>query len=337
MELPIKTDKKRKPVKLRIKILLTIFIVLLLGIAYEQIGEYVDNKEYQPVGKLINVDGHNMHIWADGTGDATVVFGVGFQMPSGYVDFYPLYSEIEKQARVAVYDKPGYGWSDVTNAPRDIDTITKEIHGALVLSGEKPPYILVAHSIASLEAIRFAQLYKDEVKGVVLIDGSNPDMYVDMPRAFDFAFARTAIFKGTISLANKTGIIRTLFHTVYPYSATPMSTGRSGFELAPEQLKKLDRALFLRTFNNRNQVDEGNRKEENAFTVLSNGYLGDIPLRIITSEYLNSYPESAGEQLRLLEWSTDSKQIIVDGANHAVHWSNPGVINKEIVDLLNTK
>lgn len=337
MELPIITDRKRKPVILRTKILLTIFIVLLLGIAYEQIGEYVDKNEYQPVGKLINVDGHNMHIWAEGTGDGTVVFGVGYQMPSGYVDFYPLYSEISKHSGVAVYDRPGYGWSDVADTPRDIDTITKEIHELLVQAGEKPPYIFVAHSIAGLEALRFAQLYQDEVQGVVLIDGSNPNMYTNMQKPSSFAYARTSIFKNSIRFFNKTGITRLLFSTVYPYSSTPMSTARNSMALATEPLKKLDAALFLRTFNNRNQIDEGKNKEQNAFEVLSHGYIGDIPLRIITSEELNNYPESKENQLNLLKWSTDSKQIIVDGSGHAIHWSNPGVINNEIIDLLNTK
>lgn len=337
MELPTKTDKKRKTIKLGIKILLTIFIILIVGIAYEQIGEYIDNKEYKPVGKLINVDGHNMHIWSEGTGDETVVFGVGYQMPSGNVDFYPLYSEISKHTRVAVYDRPGYGWSDVADTPRDIDTITKEIHDLLVKAGEKPPYIFVAHSIASLEAIRFTQLYKDEVKGIVLIDGSNPDMYTNMKKQSSFAYARTSIFKKAIRFVNKIGITRLLFSTVYPYSSTPMSTGRNGMALATEHLKKLDAAMFLRTFNNRNQVDEGKNKEKNAFDVLSHGYIGDIPLRIITSEELNNYPESKENQLNLLKWSTNSKQIVVDGSGHAIHWTNPSVINTEILDLLNMK
>lgn len=337
MVLPTKPHKKKKIIKLGMKILLTVFIILIVGIAYEQIGEYVDNKEYSPVGKLINVDGHNMHIWAEGTGDETVVFGVGYQMPSGYIDFYPLYSEISKHSRVAVYDRPGYGWSDVADTPRDIDTITKEIHEMLVQAGEKPPYIFVAHSIAGLEALRFAQLYKDEVKGVVLIDGSNPDMYTNMQKQSSFAYARTSIFKNAIYFINKTGITRLLFSTVYPYSSTPMSTARKGMALATEPLKKLDAALFLRTFNNRNQVDEGKNKKKNAFEVLSHGYIGDIPLRIITSEELNNYPESKENQLNLLKWSTNSKQIVVDDSGHAIHWSNPGVINNEIFDLLNIK
>ena len=337
MNLSIKSNKTNKPVKLKFKILFSILILLLAGIIYEQISEYADSKEYQPVGKLIQIDGHKMHIWTEGNGDKTVIFGVGYQMPTGYVDFYPLYSEIARHARVAVYDRPGYGWSDTAGTPRDIDTIAEEIHTLLVQAGEKPPYIYVAHSIAGLEAIRFAQLYKEEVEGVVLIDGSNPDMYTYMQKPSAFAYARTRIFKKTISLFNKTGITRLLFNTVYPYSSTPMSKGRYGMTQVSRQLKELDAAMFLKTFNNRNQVDEGINKEKNAYTVLSHGDIGDIPLRIITSEELNNYPESKKNQLNLLKWSTDSKQIVVEGSGHAVHWFNPEVINREILALIDNR
>lgn len=337
MNLSIKSDKKKKQIKLSFKILFSILILLLAGIIYEQISEHIDSEKYQPVGKLIQINGHKMHIWSEGNGDKTVIFGVGYQMPTGYVDFYPLYSEIAKQTRVAVYDRPGYGWSDTAGTPRDIDTITEEIHALLVQAGEKPPYIYVAHSIAGLEALRFAQLYKEEVEAVVLIDGSNPDMYTNMPKPSAFAYARTRMFKKSISLLNKTGITRLLFHTAYPYSSTPMSKGRNGMAQASRQLKELDAAMFLRTFNNRNQVDEGINKEKNAYTVLSHGDIGDIPLRIITSEELNNYPESKENQLNLLKWSTDSKQIVVEGSGHAVHWFNPEVINKEIEALLDRR
>lgn len=338
MDVSVKANvKKKRKIKIRIKILLILTVLLITGITYEQISRYSDSKNYPPVGSLIDINKHAMHIWAEGSGDATVVFGAGYQIPGGYVDFYPLYKEISKHARVAVYDKPGYGWSDITDASRDIDTMTKEIHEVLSKSGEKPPYIYVAHSIASLEAIRFAQLYPDEVRGVVLIDGSNPAMYTNMKKQSSFAFLRTSIFKGTISLANNIGIGRLVLHTIYPYDSTPLSTGRNGMPGAPEQLKKLDESLFLRTFNNRNQRDEGKNKEKNAAAVLAHGYLGDIPLRIITSEELTNYQESKENQTNLLKWSTNSKQEVVEGAGHAVHWNNPEVINKEILELLNNK
>lgn len=317
------------------KILLGILIIFMVGIVYEQAEEYFYNIKFKPVGRLINVNGHNMHIFAEGKGPATVVFASGWKVPSPYVDFYPLYSEISKHTKIAVYDRPGYGWSDVADTPRDIDTITTEIHELLEKSGEKPPYILVGHSIGSFEVLRFAQIYKDEVKGVVLLDGSNPDMYSNMVRPSAFAFMRASIFNNSIYLLNKIGISRLLFNTVYNYSSTTLSTARNNLSLAPGNFKKLDEEMFLRTFNNSNQVDEGNNKENNAFKVLSNGNINDIPLKIITSEELNSYKESKENQLNLKKWSIDSKQIVVKGAGHAIHWSHPEMISAEILDILN--
>ncbi|MDF2674057.1 MAG: putative hydrolase or acyltransferase of alpha/beta superfamily [Clostridiales bacterium] len=326
---------KRKILKRKSKILIGILVILILGIVYEQIGEHLDNNRFQPPGKIINVDGHNMHIFAEGKGNATVVFAAGWKTPSPYVDFYPLYSEISKHTRIAVYDRPGYGWSEEANTPRDIDVIAKEMHELLKESGEKSPYILVGHSIGSLEMIRFAQLYKDEVKGVVLIDGSNPDMYSNVEKASVLVKLRTSVFNNLIYLFNKSGIARLLINVIPSfYSSTVLVTARNNFQFAPENFKKLDAAMFLKTFNNKNQVDEGKNKEINANKVASNGHIEDIPLRIITSEEINSYKEARTNQLNLKQWAADSKQIIVKGAGHAIHWAHPEMINKEILDLL---
>ena len=97
---------------------------------------------------------------------------------------------------------------------------------------------------------------------------------------------------------------------------------------------EINAAMFLKNFNNGNQVDEGRNKEINANKVASKGFLNDIPLRIITSEEINSYKEARANQLNLKQWSTDSKQIIVKESGHAIHWVHPEVINKEILELL---
>lgn len=318
------------------KILLTIFVVFVLGIVYEQLGEYYDSIKYKPVGEIVNVNGHKMHIYSKGSGSPTVVFAAGWRTSSPYVDFYPLYNEISKHTRIAVYDRPGYGWSEVSNKPRNIDTIAEEIHEVLEKSGEKPPYILVGHSIGSLEILRFTQLYKNEVKGVVLIDGSNPEMYKNMKKTSLLATMRFSLFNNSITLINRIGITRLLFNIPNFYSSTIPSAARNKLSLAPEAFKELDEAMFLKTLNNKNHIDEGKNKEANASKVAANGNIGSIPLRIITSEVLNSYKESAENQINLKEWSTDSKQIVVDGSLHHVHWFHPEIINKEILELLDS-
>ena len=318
------------------KVFLGILVILMIGIVYEQIAEYFDNAEYKPIGRIINVKGHNMHIFGKGNGSATVVFTSGWRTPSPYVDLYPLYNEISKYTRIVVYDRPGYGWSDVSNSPRDIDTITKEIHELLEKSGEKPPYILVGHSIGSFEVLRFTQLHKNEVKGVILIDGLDPNMYptAEKPSIYDLMF--TSIFNNLVNVANKTGIIRLLFIVPSFYSPKIFSF-RNRLSLAPEDLKKLDEVMFLKTLNNRSQIDEDRNKEVNAFRVASSGNINDVPLRIITSEELNNYQNSKESQLNLKKWSTDSKQIIVKDSRHYIHWFHPEVINNEILDILNNE
>ena len=123
----MKQKSRKRNVKSIGIILLAIAGLLPLGRIYEQLCRDADYKRYPPVGEMVEIDGCSMHLWADGTGTATVVFRAGYQIPSGYIDFYPLYSEIVKYTRVAVYDKPGYGWSETTKAARDIEHIKEQI------------------------------------------------------------------------------------------------------------------------------------------------------------------------------------------------------------------
>ncbi|AKN30206.1 alpha/beta hydrolase [Clostridium carboxidivorans P7] len=303
-----------------------IAVILIMGFAYEKFGQYSDSKKYKPVGKIINVDGHNMHIFAKGKGDATVVFSSGWGTPSPYADFYPLYNEISKHTRVAVYDRPGYGWSDVSKTPRDIDTITKEMHELLVKSGEKAPYILVGHSLGSLEVVRFAQMYKDEVKGIVMIEGGNPEYYSNEKQE--------DVNDVLISSLSKSGAFRVLFNI--PSLASSINAPRNNLALVPKDLKELDKAMYLKNMTNKNKNDELKNAKNNATEVVSNGKLGSIPLRILTSE-----SEANGElkwkqsQQAFKNWSTDSKQIIVPGAGHFIHQYKPELINEQILGILN--
>lgn len=326
-------EVNRKIIRRKKKVLLVIIVILIVGIVYEKFGEYLDSKRFQPVGQIINVNGHNMHIFAKGKGSVTVVFTSGWRTPSPYVDYYPLYNEISKRTRIAVYDRAGYGWSDVANTSRDIDTIAKELHQLLEKSGEKPPYILVGHSFGSNEVLRFAQMYKSEVKGVVLIDGSNPEYTSTIKRPSNFILwygtLTSSIVNNSINLANNTGITRLLSNIPNFYSS--VSSYKNGLSLAPEDLKELDKAMFLKNLNNKNQRDE---LRMDASEIVANRYIEDVPLRIITSEEYNNSTTSKKIQMDLKKWSNNSKQIFVARSRHYVHWFNPEPINNEILELL---
>lgn len=305
------------------------FLVLIAsGFIYEKSNEYLDSRKYTPPGKIVQINEHKMHIYTEGSGDSTVVFASGFGIPCPYTDFYPLYSKISKHVKVAVYDRPGYGWSDVSTTPRDIGTTARELHELLEKSGGKPPYILVGHSLASLEIIRFAQLYKDEVKGIVTIDAGNPEFY-----------AKETLSDGAVSsfrlksILNNLGVFRLLFnHSPNFYSAA--YSPRNRLKLVSEELRELDKAMYLKNMVNKNKIDEISNIKVNAEIVVKEGKLQNIPLRIFTSESEAKDEKWRGSQEAFKDWSSDSIQKIIKGTNHNMHQYIPDEIVAEILSLL---
>ena len=83
---------------------------------------------------------------------------------------------VSPTASVFAYNRPGYGNSAATDAPRDGATIVKQLRQVLKHKGLPPPYVLVGHSLGGLYMQLFARQYPDEVAGVVLVDALLPRM-----------------------------------------------------------------------------------------------------------------------------------------------------------------
>ena len=124
------------------------------------------------------VDGHRMHIFVTGAeSGTTLVFMSGSGTVSPALDFKILYEKLSGIYRIVVIEKFGYGESDLHEAPCDIDTLVSFQRQALSDSGLKGPYILVPHSMSGLEAIRWKQLYPEEVEAIIGLDMATPITY----------------------------------------------------------------------------------------------------------------------------------------------------------------
>lgn len=117
-----------------------------------------------------------MHVVETGVGP-TVVFSGGAGINDPYTDLRAVIGPTSKFARAITYERAGYGQSPGVDAPRDVDQRVADLARALTKVGAPGPYILVGHSYASLELLRFAQTHPDQVKGLVLIDGAPPRFY----------------------------------------------------------------------------------------------------------------------------------------------------------------
>lgn len=265
-----------------------------------------------------------MHLYAGGQGDVTVVFASGWGTANPYVDFSPLYEKLAPHVKFAVYDRFGYGYSDTTDKKRNIDTITNEIHKVLQASGQKPPYLFVGHSLGSLETLRFAQKYPDEVQGIVMLDGGNPEYYYNDAEAPVSGFMNKLLIK--------TGVIRMLFH-----SDSVIENSRSirnGLKFVPDELKQIDLTASLLKLDNANIEDELRQFRTNAKVVLDDKKPFPFPLTVLTSDYLGVTNDVWNKyEKEFTSWSVQAKQLMVKDTEHYIHQYRPDLVADEILAL----
>lgn len=297
-------------------------IIFAVGFTYQGINVSQDIKKYTPVGKMYEVYGKKMHIYTGGEGDSTVVFNAGWGTPNPYVDFSPLYKKMEKDTKYAVIDRFGYGYSEMTERKRDIDNIVDETRKLLKESRQKPPYVLVGHSLASLETIRYAQRYPDEVKGIVLVDAGNPEYYSKQKTA--------TVFSQVIGFIRTSGLLRMAYQINEDFFIQP----RNSLEFVPAKLKEIDQAFTLIKLGNKNVTDEMRQIRNNAEKVSEDQSL-QVPLTVLTADSFGKIKEDWLEsQIELSTWSSSGKQIVVKEANHSIHQYQPDIIAAEILRMV---
>jgi len=301
-------------------------LLLLVGTAYEAYQSTQDMKSYTAPGKMYEVSGRNMHLYTTGRGNATVVLASGWCTPNPYVDFSPLYNKLKSQVNIAVYDRFGYGYSDYTDRPRDIDTITEEIHQLLRVSGQRPPYIMVGHSLGSLETVRFAQMYPDEVAGMVMIDGGSPEYYSTVAKE------QSDWYFDSARLLVKTGIVRTLLHSDRITESLVVNP-----DLVTESMRKAATISTLKHAYNDNVIGEMRNSKTNAAHILEHKKEFSFPLTILTA---GSEKPSEGsrawqaDQADFASWSSQGTQVTVAHAKHDIHNSQPDIVASEILELV---
>lgn len=160
-------------------------------------------------GEMIEVDGGRMCVYTEGSGKHTVVFMSGYGTPSPILDFRPVYNRLTDDFRVVVVEKFGYGFSDETDAPRDIDTMLRQTREALAGAGIEGPLILCPHSASGLEALRWAQKYPEEIEGIVALDMAIPGYHEE---------SGYSIFEDrAMGFITNSGLIR-LMSDAFPYA-----------------------------------------------------------------------------------------------------------------------
>ena len=172
--------KRKRILKIIFIVIFTVLILLLVVYVNHQLRLNAEAGLRLPLGQMVEVDGSNMSVYAEGTGETTLVFMSGGGTCSPILDFKSLYSLLSDKYRIAVVEKFGYGFSDVVDKDRDIDSILEDTRAALAAAGLNAPYVLCPHSMSGLEALYWAQKYPDEVSAIIGLDMAVPEYYDNM-------------------------------------------------------------------------------------------------------------------------------------------------------------
>ena len=124
--------------------------------------------------RLVDVgNGRRINLYCRGKGSPAVIFDSGL---SDWTAAWALVQPtISRKNATCSYDRAGLGFSDAATRPSTASNDVDDIHKALQIAHIKPPYVLVGHSAAGMTVRVFADRYRDEVVGMVIVDGSHED------------------------------------------------------------------------------------------------------------------------------------------------------------------
>lgn len=304
-----------------------ISVVLAGSFVNHRVRLHHEDALIKPPGSMVTVDGHSMHVYTEGEGKTTLVFMSGGGTASPVLDFKKLYSQLSGDYKIAVVEGLGYGYSDVADEPRDVDTVLDENRKALSEAGVKGPYVLFPHSMAGLTAIYWAQKHPDEVSGIVGLDAAVPGSYSDVSTP-------NRLLLDAFSWSADLGVTRLI---------PPFADGQpaiAAHTLSPHD-EQVYRAILYRRTETPPMIDEIETVKSNAEKV---GALRPprIPMLFFSSNGEGTGIETTtwrGYQKDFLMQVPDSRQILLNSEHYVQDYKSDEIAHdsKEFINQLITK
>ncbi len=297
--------------------LLIVIGILIIGWVKHKKSLAQEADHYPPPGKVVQVNGQRIHVYAEGNGEHTCVFMAGHGTAAPTIDFKPLWRRMIPGFRIAVVERPGYGWSHSSDCSRDISQVLEETRHALERAGESGPFVLIPHSMAGLEAIYWTQLYPHEIHAVIGLDPCTPKAVSILPIEQ----------KGMLTWMHrfvKTGLIRWV----------PDAELRKRFPLAEEgRISKEDMdqymACFYRNGFSKDMIREIDDMPSNAKKVEAGKVPANTPmLFFVSTEQENAVPGWGQTMEDFLQQLKTGDSIVLD-TSHYIHYDKAETIAEE--------
>ncbi|MGW8959307.1 alpha/beta hydrolase [Paenibacillus sp. NPDC055715] len=309
-----------------------LLLVVISGFVYEWIASKQDKLQYPPLGKMVDAEGYRLHIQKLGSGSPTILLKSGRGESS--LSWRDIPEKLSSFATVISYDRAGYAWSEEAATPRTGENIVRELHVALKNADIQAPYILVGHSLGGMYSRLYAQTYRDEVAGLVLVDA----------RPENDARRTNEIYAKEQPKVNPSPLIPILLKKSGAFRLFPnfMLMGRVEYQ---------DRKSFVSIVASpkyfRSVADEGDLANTTEDAIRGQ-HLGNLPVHVIArgiqqnltqfgiSKNGNDQIERSWQigQREMLNISTNSKFVVAKKSEHMIIHNQPELVIQVIRELI---
>jgi pimeloyl-ACP methyl ester carboxylesterase len=302
-----------------------------------------------PPGRLVDIGGYKLHLHCTGSGSPTVVF------ENGSADFSFVWDlvqpSVSKFTRACSYDRAGSAWSDPGPMPRSFEQIKVELHTALEKAGIRGPYVMVGQSYGGFLVRAFAEKYKSDVVGVVLVDAAHENERVNINgkivRIRDMA-------KGTTLPPPRLQLNDSELKQYAALREKPIETGPPAVEPPYDKLPPDDQRAELwaivQPFLPVAVGSELDSSQEEVAVWYSSHKIASVPLGnirlVVLTRGKDGYQDTPdisakqlaeerhAEQAELTKLSRNSKQVIASKSGHNIQLEDPELVVQVIREVV---
>jgi pimeloyl-ACP methyl ester carboxylesterase len=283
-----------------------------------------------PLGHRYAVAGRDLALHRAGSGGPSIVFLPGAGLIG--LDFLNVANEIAGSTTAVLYDRAGTGWSDPIALPRTAAAVAEELRALLAAAEIPAPYVLVGHSLGGAYIRRYAQLFPNDVAGLLFLDPAH-EGYADFPRQGLLAQLRQALAMAPV-LLNLRKFYRPRFEVM--------------LRAWPEGLRQTLIAYHLAAW--RKTLEEArNLQGEVLGEIGRGGSLPDVPLIVLTAMGIDPFqaafmPEAQLRDLNALKallYEAFARSVprgesrkLLDAGHSTIHTDRPDAIVLALRDIL---
>ncbi len=318
------TSFKRWAKRLGLGALALLAAAIMIGAGYEARMRRQAVVNHPAPGKLVDIGGRKLHIDCRGSGTPIVILEAGLDM-NGSLSWAKVHDSIAATTRTCAYSRAGMMWSDDNPNQQDATTVAGDLHALLTAAGEKPPYVMVGHSLGGPYIMTFTKLHEAEVAGLVFVDASHPEQF----QRFNEVLGRkleppVGPLRAAAAFA-WAGVVR----VAMPGAAPADSVGQATAAYAPTSIGPM--------------LEEMDALDSTVAQAGTFRQLGNRPLVVLTAmaptdtNQLKQLKMTREESVRFqaawkamheeeASWSTQSEHILVPDATHYIQYDRPDIV-----------